>query len=131
MAFFSSQESFGSQSRFWSEHGYNSETGTPGYFSYIHSLDSLPETNIEQASLVGYCLPATWSFITALLMDTLMSCKLCYKCISLYATCGSVLPSVGYGRGAFLETQELGPLLAIIPLPLTCELSVLVRYFFV
>ncbi|CAM9688580.1 unnamed protein product [Ascophyllum nodosum] len=56
------QESFGSQSRFWSEHGYNSETGTPGYFSYIHSLDSLPETNIEQLGMEGvhFWRPKSW-----------------------------------------------------------------------
>eukprot|EP00752_Nemacystus_decipiens_P001527 g1497.t1 len=42
------QEAFGSRSRFWSEHGYNSETGTPGYFSYIHPLGKKPTTSIEQ-----------------------------------------------------------------------------------
>ncbi|CAN0503865.1 unnamed protein product, partial [Ectocarpus sp. 12 AP-2014] len=42
------QEAFGSRSRFWSEHGYNSETGTPGYFSYIHRLGGAPTTSIEQ-----------------------------------------------------------------------------------
>lgn len=42
------QEAFGSRSRFWSEHGYNSETGTPGYFSYIHVLGKQPTTSIEQ-----------------------------------------------------------------------------------
>lgn len=44
------QEAFGSRSRFWSEHGYNSETGTPGYFSYIHRLGGVPTTSIEQVS---------------------------------------------------------------------------------
>ncbi|CAM9323791.1 unnamed protein product [Scytosiphon promiscuus] len=42
------QGAFGSRSRFWSEHGYNSETGTPGYFSYIHSLGKPPTSSIEQ-----------------------------------------------------------------------------------
>ncbi|CAM9569488.1 unnamed protein product [Ectocarpus sp. 6 AP-2014] len=42
------QEAFGSRSRFWSEHGYNSETGSPGYFSYIHRLGGAPTTSIEQ-----------------------------------------------------------------------------------
>ncbi|CAN0392079.1 unnamed protein product [Ectocarpus sp. 12 AP-2014] len=42
------QEAFGSRSRFWSEHGYNSETGTPGYFSYIHRLGGAPTTSIEE-----------------------------------------------------------------------------------
>ncbi|CAN0418882.1 unnamed protein product, partial [Scytosiphon promiscuus] len=45
------QDAFGSRSRFWSEHGYNSETGTPGYFSYIHSLGKPPTSSIEQVDL--------------------------------------------------------------------------------
>lgn len=42
------QEAFGSASRFWTEHGYNSETGSPGYFSYVHELRKTPATSLEQ-----------------------------------------------------------------------------------
>ncbi|CAN0148701.1 unnamed protein product, partial [Discosporangium mesarthrocarpum] len=49
------QEAFDPGSPFWSEHGYNSETGTPGYFSYVHSLEGAPGTSIEQARCQPCC----------------------------------------------------------------------------